>query len=641
MALPPERLKRFQDVHLPQHVFTVRIPFPSSRLQDLFDPRPGIVFVPERLHTEAADVIKALGNVISVATTESLAPGRVGEHWQLLHNAFGLEGDLLAKPSNFFSGQAGVSWLPTHFVARSLNGGRDVDPPHPTGSLDNASSYSIEVQARLAALFRLGVLEGRSTSTSSVSEDELNKDRTTFRCPVTVGIPGAPPHSGPRALMKIIKQLARQAEGDAEIERSVLEFMVAHRALSRGGMGLLSAKIGDDAFVMLKNLETHWKDATQWGNAPKSRYIWTTLQKFGAFVAQALSQNQIIALRHANFLECFSEFPIGLAILPGDSAPLACHFPIAYRPLIPLTRALIFEIGIIPFAYLNNKLRILIVECLLQDDRIGPISRNGWQHIKDYLASTPGVTITIVEVEDAQKIKDSIAADQYDILVISAHGGIDQKTNRTGFRCGKNLVGEEELGNVPPIVCLSACQVSPRGHGTVNISDLLFRRGARMVLGTLVPVDVRHNALLMGRLFANLAKAVCTGDNRFKTFQDVWHFTATTNALHDILAGNESMRIWASEKKNGQSVIDQCFSERASGKLRPTHIYDDTVALLKEIAHEERIEGKFDSWLANPGFVPESIFYAILGWPDRVVFGKQPVPQSPRSEQKQRGRESF
>jgi hypothetical protein len=43
--------------------------------------------------------------------------------------------------------------------------------------------------------------------------------------------------------------------------------------------------------------------------------------------------------------------------------------------------------------------------------------------------------------------------------------------------------------------------VSPRGLGTVNVTDLLFRYGAYAILATLVPIDVRRNATLMVELF--------------------------------------------------------------------------------------------------------------------------------------------
>ena len=54
---------------------------------------------------------------------------------------------------------------------------------------------------------------------------------------------------------------------------------------------------------------------------------------------------------------------------------------------------------------------------------------------------------------------------------------------------------------MPPVVILSACYVAPRGSGAVSITDLLLREGAVAVLGTQVPVDVYHNAVLMTRFF--------------------------------------------------------------------------------------------------------------------------------------------
>ncbi|MBJ6613807.1 hypothetical protein [Streptomyces sp. I4(2020)] len=38
-------------------------------------------------------------------------------------------------------------------------------------------------------------------------------------------------------------------------------------------------------------------------------------------------------------LTVFSGFPLGLATLPGDTAPLAARLPLTYEPLLPLNRS--------------------------------------------------------------------------------------------------------------------------------------------------------------------------------------------------------------------------------------------------------------------------------------------------------------
>lgn len=61
---------------------------------------------------------------------------------------------------------------------------------------------------------------------------------------------------------------------------------------------------------------------------------------------------------------------------------------------------------------------------------------------------------------------------------------------------------------VSPVVLLSACHVSPRGLGASSVTDMLLRAGVKAILGTLIPVDVKRNALLTGRLFSYISEAL-------------------------------------------------------------------------------------------------------------------------------------
>ena len=178
----------------------------------------------------------------------------------------------------------------------------------------------------------------------------------------------------------------------------------------------------------------------------------------------------------------------------------------------------------------------------------------------------------------------------------------------------------EELGHLPPIVFLSACQVSPRGHGTVNITDLMFRHGALVVIGTLVPIDVRHNAILMARFFANIAETMKGTEQRFRTLQQIWHFALTYNAFNDVLSSNDPIRAWATEKKDGLSVLQEFMTTKSAGRLRPESIYQDTVAILENIARERGIHKRFRAWIDSQGYIPESVFYVMMGWPERFIF---------------------
>ncbi|MFE0349473.1 hypothetical protein [Streptomyces griseoluteus] len=92
-------------------------------------------------------------------------------------------------------------------------------------------------------------------------------------------------------------------------------------------------------------------------------------------------------------------------------------------------------------------------------------------------------------------------------------------------------------------VANSACHVALQGASAVSITDLLLREGALAVLGTKVPVDVRRNMMLTGRLLTNLADHLIN-QGRHATLLGVWHHTQTTNTVNDILTSTPLLGSW-------------------------------------------------------------------------------------------------
>jgi hypothetical protein len=227
------------------------------------------------------------------------------------------------------------------------------------------------------------------------------------------------------------------------------------------------------------------------------------------------------------------------------------------------------------------------------------------------------VECDFAEAQSSTDIRAALAQKPYDIVVLSAHGVV--KGNRTGIACGAEHIFGEELGRLPVIVCMSACSVAPRGQGTVNITDLMFRQGARVILGTLMPVNVHHNAVLMARFFANISEAVL-GRMPENTFEAVWHFTQGSNAINDVLSASDGLERWARDTSGGEAVLQEFMLRRSAGRLRKNFVYEDTIEVLVEIAKDRGVEDKVKAWLASPGYIPESVAYIVLGWPERIVF---------------------
>ncbi|MFG3429380.1 CHAT domain-containing protein [Streptomyces californicus] len=176
------------------------------------------------------------------------------------------------------------------------------------------------------------------------------------------------------------------------------------------------------------------------------------------------------------------------------------------------------------------------------------------------------------------------------------------------------------IDRMPPVVILSACHVAPRGAGAVAISDLLLREGALAVLGTQVPVDVRHNATLMIRFLLYVAEEI-TKPGQFATLLDVWHHVQSSNAVNDILAATPKLKRWAgSPAPSGRPVRVEFMAHRAAGRIRRAHVYEDTEQVLGEIADDQGQGLRIRNWFRRPGYVPESLFYVFAGRPDRIFL---------------------
>jgi hypothetical protein len=87
------------------------------------------------------------------------------------------------------------------------------------------------------------------------------------------------------------------------------------------------------------------------------------LSRLNAVVRPLFTEPVMEAISRASMLTVLSNFPLGLATMPGDTAPLAARLPLTYEPLLPLTRTvkkvgvLGVECGVAPPRRPDNRLR--------------------------------------------------------------------------------------------------------------------------------------------------------------------------------------------------------------------------------------------------------------------------------------------
>lgn len=414
------------------------------------------------------------------------------------------------------------------------------------------------------------------------------------------------------------KTLGMNANTLSDNERRIIRILGVHRAIARNGILIELPCASESLFEKYDALEDRCKNGTN------NHYVWRSLNALGKDVSRYFTQKQLALLRRAKDITVFSDFPLGIVVLDNDEVPLQCYKSISYKPLTPLTRRVQQELLKKQQHYLGEHCKIAFAECIPNDkanEKIYQMSdllcrslETMQKRSKNFLFTKKDIT-TIAEMQ--QFISDNTDAD---ILYISAHGYYNRSKNVAGIMIGKQVWMASENLSTPPIVILSSCHTAPRGTGCVTVADMFLRNGALAVLGTFVPVDAHHNMILMTRLFTYIAESQ-KKNPQYRTLSDAWSGIVATNAIHELMATSDRFKMWMhATGKNGRARIVDFQLHRSVGRLRKTHIYSDTISILKEMLAEEGMSGKFDNIISQNDYFPESFFYQFLGCPENIFL---------------------
>jgi len=591
---------------------------------------PTLLLAPDSILEAVAGRSADLGFALRPMGFSQLSDRSLREHWRSIHAHF-LPNTPCLRREPTLSRRLDIAPLdlPAQRLAQQMN--NRLDPElRIAADVTSLLDESLRQQTVVAAIARLeregATLEDARKAMHSVVQEEGPR----LQLPVVVAAPGVAPAYERKAYGGAVRDrvvplpavdeadtwsLDMSQRADHLVERAAIEFVATHRAVARGGVGLMLPSVPREAFVALAELERHF------GTARSGRKVWTILDRLDAAVQPLWSEAVTQAVGQAFMLTVFSNFPLGLVRRPGDTAPLACRVPIAYRPLIPLTRTLQFELADNPMVSLTDGIRVLVAECIPSRDPIGLPSRAGWDVAAKVLReSGQSATLDHVETLSVRALREAIRERNPNILVISAHGAFDEGLQAAGLAIGQDVWLGPGLWPLPPVVILSACQVAPRGTGAVSVADMLLREGALAVLGTQVPVDVRRNAMLMVRLFLYMAE-VLAGREQHSSLLEIWHRVQTSNAINDILSGSDALWEWGMTTTSGAPrVITEFMNVRSAGRVRLSHVYKDTESVLVEMADERGNGDRVRALLRSPGYVPESAFYVFIGRPERIYL---------------------
>ena len=506
-----------------------------------------------------------------------------------------------------------IKILPTLFIARQFGRTNEM-----LAKIYNSPDMQYDLiqlhwnyMARMNALISManqGVCEW-GEATTSLYKREISKEIEKLQISVVITLPGIP---------KRQMRLGPNANTLPEKERRIIRIIGTHRAIARSGILIELPCIGEATFQKYDQLEERCRSGTN------NKYVWNALHDLGKQLGSYFDRKQIGLLKRAKDITIFSDFPLGLAILDGDEVPLQCYKNISYQPLTPLTRRFQFEILRKNQMYLGDHCKIAVAECIPNDEEnkfVYPMSKEVCNVLEQQQKEYPALSVISEQINNVASMKRFIADNRdADILYISAHGHYDRSKNIAGIMIGSEFWMANEDLDIPPIVILSACHTSPRGLGCVTIADMFLRNGALAVLGTFIPVNAHRNLILMTRLFTYIAEAQ-NKNAQYKTLADAWSGIVASNAIHELMAASPRFRKWMYGKnKSGKVRAVEFQLERCLGRLRSTHIYSDTIKIIKEMLAEEGMEGKFGNILDENDYFPESFFYQFLGSPENIFL---------------------
>lgn len=631
---PARVLKAVQQLKLDHHILLMPVDLFDKRYVDGFF--RGVhrtqVLCPDELLEDARRHSETMGFVLPAAGYASLTDENLAASWEAIHRHFIPDSDPLGSPVALSQRlDLAPLVLPHRRLARQMGwDGEQVEPPSEVDT-DQLSLVAVRGQIMLATTARLEREETPPQVAEQRFKSTMIEEARSLKIPLTLALPGVAPAYSRKAYSAELRtrQAFHAADGrpdtwslklhersDSEVERSAVQFAATHHAMATNGLGLMLPPVPPEAFISLAELERHFV-----GNeSPTS--VRTLLARLNESASALWSDSVIELIKRASQLTVFSNFPLGLLTMPGDTSPLAARLPLTYRPILPLTRTIQHEIDAPSSVNLGGRVRVLIAECIPTSDPVGRRSRLGWKvAIENTQSDSRVLQIDAIETLTTDALRQAVVKFKPDFLIISAHGSF--QGNVAGLVIGDEICLELGLGpgNAPPVVMLSACHVAPRGAGAVSVTDLLLREGVLAVLGTQVPVRVDHNAMLMVRFLANVVEEL-NNPGRFPTLLDVWHHVQTLNAVNDIVGASRSLQSWAmANSASGLPVLMDFMQNRSVGRLRGPHIYEDTERVLGEIADEMGVGAKVRNWFRRPGYTPESLFYIFAGRPERIHLG--------------------
>lgn len=409
-------------------------------------------------------------------------------------------------------------------------------------------------------------------------------------------------------------------------EKELIRFFGVQRSIALQGVYMEGEIILSEVFTLLSQLEKHFYLASlNIDGKVNPKYVERVLKKFGKVVTNLFEEPLNEFILASSTLVAFTDFPIGIAILPGFSDPLCNIIPISYRPLTPLTLTYQYGITKRDDLYLQQRknFKVLIIECLDSNDRIRKVADITWEVIKNQSKKYKFIEIFYEEVNSTVEIKKVLEKySSINMLILSAHGSYDEN-GVAGIIISDEIWLPDVDIRVPPIVILSACHVAVKGNGNYTISEAFLRCGALATLGTLIPVGVKQNGVLIQQFLLYVSE-VLNGKFECINLSEAWFNAINYGIVTEILGMSSKLERWflTPREVDGKLPAQEYHDRAEKNRIKRGNFHQETIKLLLSVAEKDQMDTHLKAVLNSNGYIAESVFYTFAGYPEKIRFTK-------------------
>ncbi|RYD84993.1 MAG: CHAT domain-containing protein [Verrucomicrobiaceae bacterium] len=352
------------------------------------------------------------------------------------------------------------------------------------------------------------------------------------------------------------------------------------------------------------------------GKSPHKRAKLNTMAKR---VADEFSSNVPPTLRTAlsrarTHLKFVGDLPLELARCERLGIALSISTPVSRVPTLPGDLA-VQQLAsntevLVPASTLRD---VLILRSFSEDDNLRGL-------MEQTARATLGERFGKISITDVDSIEDAEAAiNRFKgaVVIFDMHGRVEGDTSTLSIGNDEwDIASSRDRIRLPPVVIFSACNTAPIDRGTASVASAALLAGAKVVVGTLLPVNGAESAVLVSRLLLRLFDYIPAAHGAFKRvlrwteiFGGMMKMSYATDVMRSLLIRNVTQDQFSKDHLALNIAIN---SEQPSDEWWHQ--------LVSRTAHRLSLEeAEAANIIQERYYFTETCRYAMLGAPEHLI----------------------